>query len=256
MLVELVVQILVLPLVLSCIFSALALRFASCQNVLPTILLLVWLISYCWILNWPNFPPRLVQDWFGLAILFFIPTAYLKDKSNIYSFTVFVVFSLVMVKPVFSFEPELSDFLTLVFLWVVVWYFLFRRGRYLDNSRQSPFLVSGICVLLGLVILLGGSSLIGFLCLSLAAAHGAMFLIALRSAQTFNLSAYILLIFLFLTLGLFYVDLEPWIVLAFSAALMISSIAKLSWYRVVFIFLLLCPAIVYEITQSQGAYRY
>jgi hypothetical protein len=222
MVITILAQVLVLPLVLSFLIFGLGRYQAKLRAHSSLAFVLTWLVSYCWVLNWPNFPPIVVQDWFWLIALAFGLGASFSQSNR----WVFLGASLAAVA--ITLWPVISTQMTWLFALEIVILLIVIAVSFSSNAHQSSWLdyfcLTFLSGSLGVLTILSGSSLIGFLALGLASSHAAGALLGQRFNWLLDSRALVALNIVLLACIRTYVELH-WLA-AFCMALVLCLIAR------------------------------
>lgn len=170
MILTIISQVVILPLALSFFVMLAAIKFSNLQRYVPLALLCVWVLSYIWILDWPNMPPRVVQDWYWIIA---IAAALLAISwKNNFAMSALVLGALgITLWPVLS--TQLTWLLAIELAVLVACIYPVVRDSQRNNSAYDYLALCFLIAVLGVLTIASGSSLIGFLAIALAFAHGA-----------------------------------------------------------------------------------
>ncbi|VAX10815.1 hypothetical protein MNBD_GAMMA25-2464 [hydrothermal vent metagenome] len=205
--IELLIQTLIMPLLLSYVVYRAAPHNTPWQG---SGIFLAWLVACFWILKLPALPPAEAVDWLWLAGLSFVLMQYLPRVYRKATVLFIFVSSLLLISwPLLQYELTAGLVIELLFIIMAVAVFVIS-----NSSTPSPgLIVSMSATALAVCTALSGSLLIAQLAAALAAATGMFALAELgQRLQSSQLSAVILLplvllYFLLLAIARFYAEM-------------------------------------------------
>jgi len=160
---ETLMQIILPSAILPLLVSFLLWRFSLKNSFLLWSLPLIWLPSYFWLIGWPSLVPAEASHWLWLLLIASM-IINLIFESRLLLITVLqttlLSFILIGVSwPVFQYQIDLKLIIEMLVI-IVVAYIIFNGT--VKNNVSTPALLLAICFAgMGLVIVLGGSLLIG-----------------------------------------------------------------------------------------------
>lgn len=220
----LLMQLVLLPLLLSLIVLLAANQFKGLRRFVDFFHIAIWLISYAWILNWPNVPPRSFQDWLWIIALAAGLITSLSSHGWIKAgFT--ITSCCLLIWPVIASQLNwqlASEFFVLSAATAIIF---FRK-----STLDKPVNYFSFCFwlgCLGVLTIMSGSSSIGFLCIALAFSQGASALANFKIECNFEKPIALIMAILLLSIIRIYVEMHLAAWLCFIAALLIINLTKM-----------------------------
>jgi hypothetical protein len=215
MILTIVMQVAVLPLTLSFLVMLAAIKFQQLRSYVPIALILAWIASYVWILDWPNMPPRVVQDWFWVIAISASLLAMFWKNGLVMTCLALSALGITL-WPVLS--TQMTGLLAVELIVLVACVYPIVKSTERKHSSYDYFTLCFLIGSLGVLTIASGSSLIGFLSIALAFAHGAAALLGFKIAWQIDSRALSVLCLVLISSVRVYVELP----LIASAALLLA----------------------------------
>lgn len=218
-------QALIVPLLLSFVLYFFSQKNEFIHRKKTPISILLWIGVYTWIVNFPNFPPRLILDWLGIVILLLaISYFFLRLQlfwAQCYLFLISLGFVVISTWPVISYDATLTSHWLIwleICCFFIIFNFVVHRHLIISSSHQniSYFNVAFIFCALGGITIINGSLILGILMLAYGFLLGSPALRELFCQDSHkydvNASLHLIIFFYFALMSRIYADVPFFII--------------------------------------------
>ena len=188
-------QAVIAPVIFSLFAQTLYQKIVFFRSRITLCFIILWLVSYTWIIQLPNFPPKQALDWLGiftlLTILPFFNSALFKGWGKYYLLLVGLIFFWVSTWPVISYEASFASHkliwaeIALLYIWFCS---VLVRGYRVNTKKHSYLNLAFSLACLAIITIMSGSLLLGLLVLAYSAILSIPSAVEIFSLNKFKLS--------------------------------------------------------------------